>query len=417
MHRMISLNKALMILPVLALFVTGCKKEYDHPPERTLPLGSVMTIQQLKDSFALANAPLRFTHNENVFATVISDEQDGNFYKNVYVQDSTGGICLRLLSSGGLYVGDRIRIYLPGTVVAPYAGLMQIDSVNVDNNVVKQATQQYIQPQVVTMDQITPEMQSTLVILDSVEFIASEAAGGTWATFAGSSSTNRTLEDCDGNQIILRTSDFANYAGDQLPTGRGSIVCVVGLYNTDMQLYARSMPEVHLNGPRCPGQELPFFNKNFNDGNVASGGWTQYSTAPEVVWTTNDIGSNDGTPYGQVKNYIGGSNIACTTWLLSPSIDLTGANAPLLSFITGCNYTGANLEVYVSTDYTNGDPSAATWMQLPAAISPGAWTWTSSGALDLAPFQTSNVHIGFKYTGTSSDGKTWELDDIKIIEQ
>src|SRR5690349_1969 len=155
MHRMTSLKKALMVLPVLALFVAGCKKEFDHPPERTIPMGSVMTIQQLKDSFALANAPLHFTHDESVFATVINDEQDGNFYKNIYVQDSTGGICLRLLSSGGLYVGDRVRIYLPGTVVAPYAGLMQIDSVSVDNNVVKQATQQYIQPQLVTLDQIT----------------------------------------------------------------------------------------------------------------------------------------------------------------------------------------------------------------------------------------------------------------------
>ena len=57
-----------------------------------------------------------------------SDENDGNFYKNVYVQDATGGLCLRLLNSGGLYIGDSIRIYLPGTVLAPYNGLMQLDS-------------------------------------------------------------------------------------------------------------------------------------------------------------------------------------------------------------------------------------------------------------------------------------------------
>src|SRR5262245_1211300 len=134
MHRMTSLNKALMILPVLALVATGCKKDFDTPPERTLPTGRIMTIQEMKDSSALVNAPLHFTHDECVFATVINDELDGNFYKNIYVQGSTGGICLRLLSSGGLYVGDRVRIYLPGTVVAPYSGLMQIDSVSVDNN-------------------------------------------------------------------------------------------------------------------------------------------------------------------------------------------------------------------------------------------------------------------------------------------
>jgi hypothetical protein len=27
------------------------------------------------------------------------------------------------------------------------------------------------------------------------------------------------------------------------------------------------------------------------------------------------------------------------------------------------------------------------------------------------------VHIGIKYTGSGSDGKTWEVDNIKIVEQ
>jgi len=27
------------------------------------------------------------------------------------------------------------------------------------------------------------------------------------------------------------------------------------------------------------------------------------------------------------------------------------------------------------------------------------------------------VHIGIKYTGSASDGKTWELDEIKVVSQ
>ncbi len=231
-----------------------------------------------------------------------------------------------------------------------------------------------------------------------------------------SQSVNHTLEDCDGNQVLVRTSGYANYASRPLPQGKGSFTGILGVFGSTLQLFARSEAEAQLNGPRCPGQELPFFSKNFNDASVTSGGWSQWSDTT-VLFTTNTIGSNDGTPYGQIKNYVNGANIPCETWLISPAINLTSTSAPILSFITACNYTGSNLQVFVSTNYTSGAPSTATWTSLPAAVSPGAWAWTASGALSLSSYISSNFRIGFKYTGTNADGKTWELDDIKIIAQ
>ncbi|MCB9178368.1 MAG: choice-of-anchor J domain-containing protein [Flavobacteriales bacterium] len=68
----------------------------------------------------------------------------------------------------------------------------------------------------------------------------------------------------------------------------------------------------------------------------------------------------------------------------------------------------------MSTDYASGDPSTGTWTNLSAAVSPGSWTWTPSGEIDLSMFISGNTRIAFKYTGTSSDGKTWELDNIRI---
>jgi len=44
------------------------------------------------------------------------------------------------MSSGGLYVGNSIRIKLKGLVLSEYAGMMQIDSVKVVDNIVKLAT-------------------------------------------------------------------------------------------------------------------------------------------------------------------------------------------------------------------------------------------------------------------------------------
>ncbi len=414
-------SRTILPLALIAAF-TGCKKDFDTPVERTLPEGAVVTIAQLKAMFT--NAPVHFTSNMSVYGTIIADENDGNFYKNVYMQDSTGGICLRLLTSGGLYIGDRMRVYLPGTVLSPYSNLMQLDSVNVDNNVVKQSTLNHVEPRHLTITQLNAilsagnvhdTLQSTLVQLDSVEFVTTEACGGSpWSDAVGQTTVNRTLEDCSGNQIIVRTSGYANYASLPLPSGKGSIVCVAALFGTTPQLYVRTLPEVHLTAARCPGQECPFFSKTFDDANPTSGGWTQWSDTT-IFWTTNTIGAFSG-PYGQIKNYVGGVNIPCETWLISPSIDLTTTTAPQLSFYTGCNYTGSVLQVLASTDYVSGDPHAATWTVLPAAFSPGTWTWTSSGALDLMPYHTANMHFAYKYTGTNADGKTWELDNIKILD-
>lgn len=409
------INRLLVALPFAAALFSGCKKEFDSPPRHTPAVGEVITIAELKAMFT--GAPVHFNGPRSVYATVNSDENDGNFYKNVYVQDATGGICLRLLNSGGLYIGDSVRIYLPGTVLAPYNGLMQLDSVDVDVNIVKQATLRPIEPLHLTIDELDPVAhQSMLVQLDSVQFTLSEACGSTWADPINQQSVNHTLVDCDGNQVLVRTSGYANYAGHYLPDGRGNFLGVLGVFGSDLQMYARTEGEAALFGPRCNGETCPFFSKNFNDAQAASEGWTQWSDN-SILWTTNTIGSNDGTPYGQVKNWNGSENIPGESWLISPAVDLVGTNAPVLTFITGCNYTGAQLEVYVSTDYSSGAPSTATWTPLAPDLSPGGWEWTPSGPLSLSSFQTNNTRIAFKYSGTDSDGKTWELDDIKITVQ
>jgi hypothetical protein len=101
-------------------------------------------------------------------------------------------------------------------------------------------------------------------------------------------------------------------------------------------------------------------------------------------------------------------------WLISPSIDLTPYGAPTLSFDNAKNYSGPALEVLISTNYVSGAPSTGTWTNLSPALSSGAWAWINSGELSLSAYIQSNVHIAFKYTGTASDGSTWEIDNIKI---
>jgi len=73
------------------------------------------------------------------------------------------------------------------------------------------------------------------------------------------------------------------------------------------------------------------------------------------------------------------------------------------------------MEVLVSTDYDGiSAPSTATWTTLGVNLSAGSFAWVNGGPVSLNSFLTTNVYIAFKYTGTSTSGKTWEVDDIII---
>lgn len=393
------------------LLLSGCDKELDTPPERTLPTGSVLSIKRLRELHAteFAYLPHRFTGDSSVYGVVTADETNGNLYKNIYMQDDTAGIVLRLKNSGGLYTGDRIRIYLKGITLSSYAGLLQLDSVDVDNNVIKQETLVPVAPKVVSVAQITPALQGQLIRLDSVQFIADEANGvTTWSDAINQSSVNRTLEDCDGNTIIVRTSGYANFAAQVLPQGNGSFTAVVGQFGSDMQLFVHDMSLVQLTGPRCGVFGLQLLLKDFEDGSTTSGGWTQQQVTGAVGWTAS-------AGYGSITNNSGGVYTACETWLISPSVNLSAATAPLLNFRTSVAFSGSPLEVLVSTNYSGGAPSTATWTALSPALATNA-TWTPSGGLDLTPYISGNFRLAFKYTGSGTDGRRWNLDDIVITD-
>lgn len=402
----------------VAVVAVACKPEFDTPPKRTLPVGSVMTIAELKALFT--GTPVRFSEPASVFAVVTADEVDGNFYKNISVQDSTGGITLRLQNSGGLYIGDSIRIYLPGTKLSPYNGLMQLDSVDVDNNTVKQATRVHVEPMDVTISQLTVQaldtLQSRLIRLNDVEF--EDPCGQTWANAMAQTVGERYLRGCSGGRVMVRTSGYSSYAGSPLPLGKGSIVCVAGIFGSTIQLSNRSMAGVAMNDTRCDGSgptnACPFLLKNFNDQSVTSGGWSTW-TSNTFDWTTSTAGAgNPDGRYGQCTNFTNGTNLAGEAWLISPALNLAGTANPKLSFMNACNYNGDMLQVLVSTDYSSGEPSSATWTPLNATFSTGSWAWVNSGQIDLNPHSSPNTRIAFKYTGTGSSGKTWEVDVIKI---
>ncbi|MGV9011698.1 MAG: DUF5689 domain-containing protein [Flavobacteriales bacterium] len=419
----------LFAVPLILATAVGCKKEYDTPPVRTLGSGNVVTIAQLKAMYQ--GIPVHFSDSANafntVYAVVTADEQNGNLYKNVYVQDNTGAIAVRLLFSGGLYQGDSIRIYLPGTVLSPYNGLMQLDSVNVDNNIVKQATNVYVAPTPTTMTELATQaglggaLQSKLITLSGVEFVAGDTSL-TYADPVNQLTLNRTLENCFGTTAVVRSSGYSNFAGQHLPTGKGNFTGIASWFGSAAQLYVRDINEVQLNGPRCGviGACDPLvsisedFSSVVSNSPIALDCWINTFTSGSVAWrgrvSGSDLSAEARISLGQ----------ASTMWLVTPKVIYSGSQN--LSFSSAmANWVHNGLTVMISTDFT-GDVNAATWTPVTGATIAGQSNandeWVPSGSISLGSFLPSgysgNFVVAFKYQGDAANSTTYRVDNVAV---
>ncbi len=425
-------------LPLLCLLVlaTSCKKEFDAPPVRDLPVGQVLTVAQLRALFQ--GSPKHFGGDSSFYAVVTADEQNGNLYRNIYVQDHTGAIQLRLQNPGGLYQGDSIRVYLPGTVLSSFSGMLQLDSVDVDNNVVKQATNVVKLPTLVTIPQITSAMQGMLIRLDSVEFSEAQL-GMDYADAVGQQTQNRDLVDCAGNSVLVRTSGYANFAGDELPFGRGSFVAVVGQFNTDMQLFIRNVNEVQLNGPRCDGSVGPppceyavtpvagvqndFSDVLIDNVDYSNPDWVNINEQGNRFWRGRIFG---GDKYLRATGYAGaGVSVPPTeSWLITPPVQASGS--PTLSFRSAMafwTHVGDDpFRLYISTNFDGCEIADATWTEITGFPEPTSsssnYQWVQSGQINLGTYLpggfSGNYHIGFRYYSVGTQTTTIDVDDISI---
>ena len=420
----------LPILLCLTLFIS-CNKTYDEPPAIEIPEGTRIFISDLKDMFPDTpnddDPPITIDSNYSIYGVITCEETNGNFYKEAFIQDLSGAIKLKLDASGGLYIGDSVRVSLNGVTMSEYGELIQLDNVSVDEQIVKIATNKLVTPYVTTINQLNVEEdESRLIQLDDVEF---QTINVTYADAISLSTENKTLNDCNGNNILVRTSGYANFADDTVASGKGSIIGIFTRFRDDKQLIIRDINEVNMEGERCDGSSGGgggtgnyILNKDFNDGSVKSGGWGSFwsGTTTSENWGEWGIYGGDVAAVSNFE-FATFTNYACESWLVSPTFDLTGTSSPYLVFDNVTQYNGPELELFISDDYDgSSNPSQqGTWLNMTSYVpnwdtDSGDWNFVSSGNIDLTPFISNNLNIAFKYTGTNADGATWELDNIIV---
>ncbi|WP_139420768.1 DUF5689 domain-containing protein [Chryseobacterium mulctrae] len=388
------------------------------------------TVAEVKQ---LVTSPLTLITGDFVLkAKVIANDKSANLFKYIYVEDATGGIRINIdkadmFNDPRFVVGKEVYVKLKNLYVGavngeiqlgvPFSGavgrIAEADVYKYFFDSKKAITAVTATEKAIT--QFTMADVGRWVKIKDLQFIA----GDLEKVYASGAVTNRTLEDCSGNKVLLRTSNFADFAGQVIESGKGDVYGVLSIFNGTYQLWITDVLGADLDDPRCDGSVYTPLPVLYSDGFAAGGfssDWTAVNVAGTQVWNTSSQGN--GTNYYAVMSAPLG-NAANEDWLISKSVSLVGKTKAAVNFISDVRYGGNALQVYATENYT-GNPATTTWVLLPAALdtnNAAFGDWVSSGNVDLSAFLGKNVRIAFKYTSTSAAAATWEIDDFKIKGQ
>ncbi len=381
-------------------------------------------------------------------AFVISSDESGNIYKQLFIQDApenpTAGVVISTEATD-LYTkfepGRKIYFRVDGLYIGQYAGLPSIgiqdgDEVgrinreDFEERIFRSTEKAELVPTLIPIaESQDPGILSTLVQFENVQFPDGLAGVEHYGNLTNTYGVNRIVENCDDETIILRTSGFSDFKNLRLPEGNGTLTAVLSIFGNDVQLLIRDTDDVNMTGERCAtipegAVELPFF-QNFEGQAAGQGvevsidGWTNVNiNNGDRLWEVREFNYNK---YAQTSAYNSGES-PYEVWLVTPGLILPVDSNPTLTFDSNDgHYNGDGLMVKVSTDF-DGDVSTATWTDMNPIISSGHTTgfgenFTPSGEIDLSEHAGQVIYIAYRYLGASNGiSTTYQIDNISVEE-
>jgi hypothetical protein len=412
----------ILLLIAPAIFMSGCSKNFDVPPVQipkfVLPNGaSLISIKSLKDRHTALGALDTVKDDVYVTGIVVSSDETGNIYKSLYIQDTSGGLLISLDATSlyNLYpLGQRIYVKCIGLVVGDYNGMTQLGATYNGSigRIAAPVIGQYLlldglpgqipEAKLITIPP-NPKDLGMLVKLVNVRFV------DVGLPFSDpTASTNRNITD-GTHTLILRNSNYATFASKLIPDSTGTVYGILGIFGSDFQLYIRDLNDL----VGFDFSTALILNQPFSAG---MGTFSSYSVTGSQVWTFS-------SSYGMTMTGHVSSNYANEDWLISPPVSLSQYHSMKLSFNHAINFgVVANIQtnhtLWVSKNYTSGDPHAATWEQLTIPTYPPGtnWTFVGSGNINVpASYEgASNVRFAFKYLSSTSDAATWEIKNVLL---
>ncbi|MCK9617301.1 MAG: DUF5689 domain-containing protein [Lentimicrobiaceae bacterium] len=277
MKRIILNLLAIALLATTAIFQGCVKGDPDMPPVNIphVDFPANKTIAELTNSYT--GNFTEITDSIVIKGIVVGNDESGNIYKYIVIQDETGGIVIEL-DRASLFndfrLGQRVYVKCQGMYIGDYNGLIQLGYIY--DNAIGRLPQNFINSHIfpdslpgnvpaaveVSMnDNLLPKV-STLVKFTNVHF---SQPGYLWAEQTASA-TSRQLLDADGNAIDVRTSKYATFASDSIPYGTGTVTGILSVYNDTYQLTIRDTSDVQdFNGVAPPpGSGTGTFDDPYN---------------------------------------------------------------------------------------------------------------------------------------------------------
>lgn len=279
------------IIKYFALFLACClfagcmDNDWDNPNNTeaygnsNLKENNVITIAQLKDNYSAAISTeysyKKISEDLQIKGRVIGNDIGGNVYNEVAIDDGTGAVIV-CISQGGLFgylpVGQEILIDLNGLYFGNYGLQPEIGTLYTDN---KDRTYVSRMNRVLWNDhfkllgtadasKVTPvqfdisksnnstykkDMCGKLMTLNGV--VLKDANGK--ATFAPNDGSVTLLANCanrsikNHNEIVVRTSTYADFAAMVMPTGTVNITGIFTRYRDTWQILMRTDKDLVVN--------------------------------------------------------------------------------------------------------------------------------------------------------------------------
>jgi hypothetical protein len=441
--------KITIVLLGIATILSSCAEEFNVPELKCNQpdLKVNRTVEEVRTS--TSSIVTQYKYDDIIEAYVVSSDEAGNFFKTISFQtlatSTTPAIGFSVpVDASNTYVdfrlGNKVYIKIKDQYTDFYFGGMRIGAIYVntyneggvgrisanDYKKILNASCTIVEEEklvhaVSIAELVNDSNINTLVELSDVQF-TKDAIGRHYYEESNDvgGATNWSLMDKLGNQVLFRTSSYADFADKIVPDGSGKIRGVLTKFGSDYQLLARSEKDVMLTGTTA----VPFFAENFQtvetNTKLNLPGWSNMVQKGTKFWLGTVYAGNGYAEFNTTGTKVV-SNIA---WLISPKIDMDIYTNEVLTFRTAQHHLVVDsplnsIEVYVSNDFDGLNITTATWTQLSVVLPNQATPWyqfVGSGGVDLSSY-TGKINIAFKYIGSGKNlalNGAFQVDDVQI---
>ncbi|WP_420401179.1 DUF5689 domain-containing protein [Flagellimonas sp.] len=243
-------------------------------------LAANTTFQELEEMYS--GDAFRIQEDLIIEGYVISSDEAGNFFNEVYLQDKTEGPTKGLLLEvelspaylhypldtkvfvklKGLFLGMSGETLKLGSSFTSFGNVSvgRLPALKVQDHLIAACDESgSVVPIPTTIAQLDQVGSNTLIKLKDVEF-GEDELGLNYAE--PQEETIRILQDCEENKIELLTSGYADFQKELLPGGKGSITGILKRDGEKYQLVIRDITDLDFANERCPEIITEFTSKD-----------------------------------------------------------------------------------------------------------------------------------------------------------